>query len=312
MSAPAHAKDADEALTRRAYDLMAAHYDRFWGDRMTPTALRALGELVLPRLALPVERDPRALDLCCGTGQLAAVLSARGWDVTGIDSAEAMLALARRHAPRARFVAADARDLGGEAVGVALGTEPFDVCVSAFDSLNHILEPEGLAAVFRGVHGRLRPGGAFLFDLNARRGFQARFQGGFDLADDDLVCHVEASFDALEGIGRYAVTLREAGLDASPAAGPRGGAQRPARDGAREKARPGGGDGEPRSARAGAPGSALPPTTIVLTQRCHAPTHVRAWLRDAGFVDVATYDGERDLGMAGHVGRVFFTAWRPA
>jgi len=284
-----------EEGTRRAYDLIAAHYDRFWGDRMTRHALRALGELVLPRLPLPVERDPRALDLCCGTGQLAAVLSARGWVVTGVDAAAPMLALARRHAPRARFVRADARELAGEAASAALGPEPFDICISAFDSLNHVLDAGGLVDVFAGVHSRLRPSGAFLFDLNTRRGFQQRFKGGFDLDDGELACHVEASFDAVAGIGRYVVTMRTVGRGT---------------EGAEGKAEHGDRAVESGSAASRAP-EAPPVGPIVLSQRCHAPNEVVALLSAAGFQGVAVHNAERELGMTGHVGRVFFTAWRP-
>jgi len=258
------------------YDALAAHYDRFWGDRMTPYALRAIGELVLPKLPLPVERAPRVLDLCCGTGQLAAVLADRGWDVVGVDASEAMLAHARRRAPHARFVRADARALdasieGSERVETApregndAPAAGFDLCVSAFDSLNHVLEPDDLSAVFEGVLHRLAPGGAFLFDLNGRRGFLERFQGGFDLDDGELACRVEASFDAAAGIGRYDVVLR------------------------------------------GRVGEA----PIVLQQRCYAAADVVARLRAAGFRRIRVRDAQRDLGMAGHVGRQVFTAWRP-
>lgn len=279
MSAPP--VDA-EAATHRAYDALAAHYDRFWGDRMTPFALRALGEMVLPRLALPVERDPRVLDLCCGSGQLAATLAARGWDVVGLDASAGLLDRARAGAPRARFVRADARDLTAPEVVRATGETPFDVVVSAFDSLNHLLDPVDLAAVFRGIHARLRPGGALLFDLNAPRGFRQRFRGGFDLDDGELACRVEASFDAATGIGRYRVHVRQ--VDGVAVAGGAG------------TTSPG-----PSDAQA---------APLELLQRCHARRDVVAMLEDAGFESIAVHDAERALGMAGHAGREVYVAWR--
>ena len=42
----------------------------------------------------------KALDVCCGTGDLALALSRRGATVTGLDFSEAMLAVARQRAAR--------------------------------------------------------------------------------------------------------------------------------------------------------------------------------------------------------------------
>lgn len=42
----------------------------------------------------------RALDLCCGTGDIAFALARRGADVTGLDFSDQMLAVARARSPR--------------------------------------------------------------------------------------------------------------------------------------------------------------------------------------------------------------------
>ena len=42
------------------------------------------------------------LDVCCGTGVLASELSARGYEVVGVDASEAMLDVAREVLPRGR------------------------------------------------------------------------------------------------------------------------------------------------------------------------------------------------------------------
>lgn len=46
----------------------------------------------------------RALDVCCGTGDLALALAERGLDVIGVDFTEAMLVVAQRRAQEARAV----------------------------------------------------------------------------------------------------------------------------------------------------------------------------------------------------------------
>lgn len=79
-------------------------------------------ELVL--LANP-GRDQKALDFCCGTGDIAFALAGRGADVLGLDFNEAMLAIARQRkdrlanavmreggALRIGFVQGDAMDMG--------------------------------------------------------------------------------------------------------------------------------------------------------------------------------------------------------
>ena len=43
------------------------------------------------------------VDLGCGSGSLARVLSNHGFAVLGFDLSESMLALARKHAPKAKF-----------------------------------------------------------------------------------------------------------------------------------------------------------------------------------------------------------------
>jgi hypothetical protein len=60
------------------YDCIGWFYDRYWRTAYT-RFLPALDRLVLSRLG----KGSRILDLCCGTGQLAAALCRRGFFVTG-------------------------------------------------------------------------------------------------------------------------------------------------------------------------------------------------------------------------------------
>ena len=78
------------------------------------------------------------LDVCCGTGLLAAELVARGYRVTGVDASEAMLDRARRLlGPDTRLIRATLPDLPVE------GT--FDAAVCTMDGFNY-LAPEDLRA----------------------------------------------------------------------------------------------------------------------------------------------------------------------
>lgn len=114
------------------------------------------------------------VDLCCGTGNSSLPFARRGYRVVGVDRSGHMLAVAREKAAARGldipFLEQDATalDLGDVARtgDPPLAPQGFDLVVSLFDSLNYILTPRDLGEVFRRVAGVLRPGGAFIFDLN--------------------------------------------------------------------------------------------------------------------------------------------------
>jgi SAM-dependent methyltransferase len=98
------------------------------------------------------------LDVCCGTGLLAAELTGLGYRVAGVDASEAMLARARR--------------LLGPDVVLRRQTLPdltiggvFDAAVSTFDGLNY-LTPADLRTTLVRLAERIRPGGWLVFDLH--------------------------------------------------------------------------------------------------------------------------------------------------
>lgn len=178
------------------YDAFAWFYDRYWSRGIPFQLLGAVERLLLPHLP----PRGRILDLCCGTGRIAAALAEQGFRVTGIDGSTEMLRLARRNAPTVDFIAEDARAFHLPAA--------FDGVVSLFDSLNHILSPEELTQVFRNVHAALTEGGRFVFDLNVERSFQLHWRGdSFATVEADHASIVRGSYDTQTRIGRFEVTL---------------------------------------------------------------------------------------------------------
>jgi demethylmenaquinone methyltransferase/2-methoxy-6-polyprenyl-1,4-benzoquinol methylase len=102
--------------------------------------------------ALALRPGERALDLCCGTGDLARLMRERlGADgtVAGVDFAEPMIVQARR---RARGAAAF---LVGDALAVPFGDASFDAAAVGF-GLRNVADPGRALAEIRRV---LRPGG---------------------------------------------------------------------------------------------------------------------------------------------------------
>ncbi len=177
------------------YDFFAAVYNTHWGDFADRQALPAIERY----MAAQLPEHARILDLCCGTGQLARALTARGYAVIGIDGSYEMLRFARKNAPEAAFRQADAREFSVE--------QPCNAVVSTFDSLNHIMSLAELTAVFRNVYAALLPGGVFLFDLNLEAGYIQRWRGSFAIVEELYICAVRSSYRADERVGYTDITV---------------------------------------------------------------------------------------------------------
>lgn len=177
-----------------AYDDFAWIYDRHWG-RDTLRSMDTLRTLVLGDHPAP----RRVLDLCCGTGQLDHALHQAGYAVTGVDGSAEMIGHARRNAPGCEFIVADAR-----AFSVS---EPCDLALCMYDSLNHLMSLDDLRQAFRAVRGALRPGAAFLFDLNMREGYRERWRGSFGFAEDDYAGIFRSAWDEQAETAELRATL---------------------------------------------------------------------------------------------------------
>ena len=98
------------------------------------------------------------LDVCCGTGLLAAELVRLGYRVVGVDASAAMLSRARRLlGPDVILLRRRLPELVMDGV--------FDAAVSTFDGLNY-LTPTELRATLTALAPRLRAGGWLVFDLH--------------------------------------------------------------------------------------------------------------------------------------------------
>ncbi len=123
----------------RDYDPFAWIYTRYWGEEFHRACLPVLDRIVLSDLP----RGAAVLDLCCGDGRLLETLQRRRFQPSGLDGSEEMLTYARRRVPRAELLLADARAFKLPA--------RFDVVLSTFDALNHVMTIAGLRRVFRNV-----------------------------------------------------------------------------------------------------------------------------------------------------------------
>lgn len=113
-------------------------------------------DMVVPALVTAVKAGPdtRALDLCCGHGNVAAGLVKAGAAVTGLDFSAAMLAMARSAVSEAAFVQGDAMNLDFD-------DQSFDAVTIGF-GMPHVPDPPKVVAEARRV---LRPGGRLAFSV---------------------------------------------------------------------------------------------------------------------------------------------------
>lgn len=182
-------------MSDKDYDAFSWFFNKHWVADIAPDVLKTLEKILLPKL----NSNAHILDLCCGTGQIAAGLSKRGFNVTGLDNSPEMLRYARINAPDAKFVTGDARNFKLK--------EKFDAIVSTFDSVNHFMSLDEVEKVFRAVRASLSTNGIFVFDINTSRAFIENLNDDTAIVEDDNVCVVRAYYDNKTKIGRYGITM---------------------------------------------------------------------------------------------------------
>ena len=142
----------------QAYTGFAEVYDLFM-DNVPYDAWEAL---ICRKLADHGITEGLVLELGCGTGIMTERLSARGYDMIGVDLSEDMLseAMEKRSVSGQNilYLNQDMREFE------LYGTVAAIVCVC--DSLNYLTTKEDLIQVFRLVNNYLDPGGLFVFDFN--------------------------------------------------------------------------------------------------------------------------------------------------
>ena len=157
--------DSKGRYVRRLFSTIADRYDlitvllSFGQDQRWKRRLVSLGGPL---------RDAQALDLACGTGDIAFALAAHGAHATGLDVTVRMLELARsKRAATRRHV----RFVAGDMMALPFADAQFDVVTTGYGIRNVPVIQPALAEVRR----VLRPGGVFLsLDFNRPRNYLVR------------------------------------------------------------------------------------------------------------------------------------------
>lgn len=149
--------EAGAARAERVNDLFAAVAPRY--DLINDLQSFGLHRWWKRRLVRLAEVEPgcRALDLCCGTGDVAFALARAGAEVTGLDFSEPMLTVARR-----RSAEGNAKNrpefMQGDAMSLPFPDASFDVVTVSYGLRNLSDWRRGLAEMFRVA----KPGGRVL------------------------------------------------------------------------------------------------------------------------------------------------------
>jgi SAM-dependent methyltransferase len=144
------------------YAHIAPHYDRQMMDWYATTYGRRLQALLEERALA----GSKILDAGCGTGTLALALADAGYDVTGVDLSEALLAVARTKDRRGAV-----RWVQGDITALELA-ERFDLVTSVADVLNHLESLDEWERAFRRFAAHLQPGGHLFFDVLTTAGLE--------------------------------------------------------------------------------------------------------------------------------------------
>lgn len=170
-----------------SYRFLSAYYDRFTDD-VGYTRWADYFERIFKREGLAPHL---IVDLACGTGSLSAEMTARGYEMIGVDASADMLMQAMNNtlalSPRPIFLNQRMEELD------LYGT--VDAVLCCLDSVNYVTDPAALREAFRRVELFLEPGGIFIFDVNTAAKFERMDGESYVREDEDVYCVWQVTFD---------------------------------------------------------------------------------------------------------------------
>jgi len=189
------------------YDLLAPFYDAINSD----IDYSSWADFIEGVFAREMKTKPElVLDLGCGTGKMTLELSARGYDMTGIDISAEMLDIARGEAVRR---GEDVLWLCQDMTSFELyGT--VDAAVCCLDCINHLTSKKQLEACFRLVHNYLIPDGIFIFDINGKYKFENVYSDrSYVMEERDALCVWQNYYNEKTKLCDFYITLFKEGGD---------------------------------------------------------------------------------------------------
>ncbi|WP_409341404.1 class I SAM-dependent DNA methyltransferase [Paenibacillus sp. MBLB4367] len=171
-----------------AYRQFASVYDRLMADMPYADWLRFADDC-WRRFGRPAT----VVDLGCGTGTIAVPMAGQGFQVTGIDISEDMLAIAQQKSD------AVFGNAGRGPVWLKQDMRHWqlpsrvDAVVSFCDCMNYLLEERDLIRTFRQTFDALNPKGLFVFDMHTPNQLHAYAESQPFLLDEEEIAYLWTS-----------------------------------------------------------------------------------------------------------------------
>ena len=168
--------------------MSSSHFDHIAGEYDHSLPAHVVEHYLRKRLAYVLAVCPRGrgLDVGCGTGVLARQLTAAGLEMTGLDSSDGMLAVAREHSPAVDLVHGSGTELPFE-------DGSFDLVVTVA-TLHHIAAPDAVRATLGELARVVKPGGRIVvWDHNPRNPYWGRLMAKVpqDTGEERLIGEAE-------------------------------------------------------------------------------------------------------------------------
>lgn len=142
-----------EGEKMNAYDKFSYYYD----DVMASLRYEWWLDFIKPY----VKPSDRILDLACGSGTFAILLSLSGYQAEGLDLSPSIIDLARQKAKINHLtIPFYVQDMTTFSID-----QTFDCITCFFDSVNFLKESTDLDRLFETVYRHLKPNGYFIFDV---------------------------------------------------------------------------------------------------------------------------------------------------
>lgn len=130
------------------------------------------------------------VDVGCGTGELAVRFAQQGWEVSGVDLSESMLAIAHEKASASGHSIA----LFEQNMAELEGFDGVD-CITIFcDSLNYLETEEDVKRTFQSAFIQLKKGGLLLFDVHSLYKMSQVFMNNTFTSVEEEVSYIWNSF----------------------------------------------------------------------------------------------------------------------
>lgn len=185
----------------KSYETLANDYDSF----MNEIPYNKWYEMIFKYIDNFNLQKPEVItDLCCGTGTMSIKLKEAGFQVTGIDISDEMLAQAYK---KSNDLNLDINFFNMDMIDFTL-PEKSDMIICCCDGMNYCTEIDEIEDTLHSVKTNLNEDGIFIFDMNTEYKFKEILskEDFFDVTENSAY-YCENNYDEVTKINEYYVTI---------------------------------------------------------------------------------------------------------